>query len=288
MNSESSEKSGEFDFIEGLTTELSAGELIFPTSLNATMKIRRALSHPDISSDTVARVIGAEPVLSAQILRLSNTAAFNPHGRKILDLRTATLSLGFSAVRNIAISVGMRQLAGHHYSGVLFDHTDGLWSRSLRVAALSMVLAKALTKINPDKAMLTGLLHNVGKFYILNRAHHYQNLFFSEQALWDLIDQWHASIGGLILENWEIPEVICEAVMQYRDRELPLNSHPSLTDLLVAADFLDAHVVDESLYDMSWESIPNGVRNLRLDKQQCIQLLQETRAELSQVLKAIG
>ncbi len=43
------EKSREFEFIEGLTAELSSNELIFPTSLNATMKIRHALGNPLIS-----------------------------------------------------------------------------------------------------------------------------------------------------------------------------------------------------------------------------------------------
>ncbi|HSY26015.1 MAG TPA: HDOD domain-containing protein, partial [Burkholderiaceae bacterium] len=65
-----STKSKEFEFIEALTAELSGNELVFPTSLNATMKIRHALNAPDISIDNIARVVGAEPVLSAHILRL--------------------------------------------------------------------------------------------------------------------------------------------------------------------------------------------------------------------------
>ncbi|MET3109354.1 HD-like signal output (HDOD) protein [Oxalobacteraceae bacterium GrIS 1.18] len=66
----------EFEFIQGLTADLSAPVLIFPTSLSATMNIRRAIIQDNISNDTLARIIGAEPVLSAQILKLSNSAAF--------------------------------------------------------------------------------------------------------------------------------------------------------------------------------------------------------------------
>lgn len=288
MTMDATEKSSEFAFIEGLTAELSAKELIFPTSLNATMKIRRALSHPDISNDMVARIIGAEPVLSAQVLRLSNSAVFNHQGRKITDLRAATLLLGFSAIRNIAISVGMKQLAEHKYSGALSDHMEGLWKRSLRVAALSTVIAKELSKLSPDRAMLAGLLHDIGKFYILNRAHHYQNLFVSDEALWDLIDQWHASIGAAILENWEISEDIREAVMEHRDLNRHLNSRPTLTDVVATADFLDAHFVDESLPELDWERVPNALRNLQLDQENSVALMQETRLELALVLKAIS
>lgn len=285
---DATEKASEFEFIKGLTAELSAKELIFPTSLNATMKIRHALDNPDISNDTVARIIGAEPVLSAQVLRLSNSVIFNPQGKKISDLRTATLLLGFSAVKNIAISVGMKQLAENKHSGILSDHMEGLWKRSLRVAALSMVIAKNLSKLSPDRAMLAGLLHDIGKFYILNRAHHYQSLFVSEQTLWELVDQWSAGIGAAILENWEISDDIRDAVMEHRNVNHPLSSRPDLTDVVATADFLDAHVVDESLPELDWDKAPNALRNLQLDKEKCLDLMQETRVELALVLKAIS
>ncbi len=110
-------KISEFEFIKGLTAELSSKNLVFPTSLKTTMKIRRALDTPDISNDQVARIISAEPVLSAQVLKLANSAMFNRTGRKIEELRAATVLLGFGVVRNVAISVGMKQLKDHQASG---------------------------------------------------------------------------------------------------------------------------------------------------------------------------
>jgi len=76
------DRASEFEFIEGLTAELSSNELVFPTSLNATMKIRRALNNPSMSNDVVVRIIGAEPVLSAQVLKLSNSPLFNRSGKR--------------------------------------------------------------------------------------------------------------------------------------------------------------------------------------------------------------
>ena len=160
----------EFEFIQGLTAELSSPVLIFPTSLTATMDIRRAISHENISNDTVARIISTEPVLSAQILKLSNSVAFNSTGKVNSELRVATMRLGFVKVRNLTITVGMKQLSENKGKGEISQLMEGLWTRSLRVGALSSVIAKNLTRISPDNAMLAGLLHDVGKFYILNRA----------------------------------------------------------------------------------------------------------------------
>ncbi|MCU6432846.1 HDOD domain-containing protein [Undibacterium sp. Jales W-56] len=282
------EKNSEFEFIEGLTAELSSKELIFPTSLNATMKIRRALSHPDMSTDTVVRIISTEPVLSAQILRMSNSAMYNHSSKKIVDLRAATLLLGFTTIRNIAISVGMKQLADHKADEPLSRQLDGLWTRSLRVAALSYVIARHLSNSSPDKAMLAGLLHDVGKFYILNRARHYQGLFVSNTALWEVIDQWHAEIGVAILENWDIDEDILAAVMDHRTSQLPHTNRPGLTDVVATADFLDGHFVAASLDEINWQALPTALENLQLDFEKCQILMAETKAELGLILRALS
>ncbi|MES2104078.1 MAG: HDOD domain-containing protein [Pseudomonadota bacterium] len=283
-----SEKAREFEFIEGLTAELSAKELIFPTSLNATMKIRKALSNPDISNDAVARIISAEPVLSAQVLRLANSVLYNRSNKKISELRAATLALGFAAVRNVAISVGMKQLTEHKSAGQSSQRMEGLWTRSLRVAAMSYVVAKDLTRLSPDKALLAGLLHDVGKFYVLNRARHYQDLFPSEKALWDLVDQWHGSIGSAILENWDISDDIRSAVMDCRSRDIPLSSKPTLTDVVATADFLDAHFVAKSIDVVDWKVIPPALQNLQLNQEKAETLMNETKGELGMILQAIA
>ena len=285
---ETIENSREFEFIRGLTAELSSKELIFPTSLNATMKIRHALNDANISNDNVARIVGAEPVLSAQILRLSNSVAKNPSGKRISDLKAATMLLGFATVRSTAITVGMKQLMEHKSSGKSSQIIEGLWNRSLRVAVMSQVIAANLSKLSPDKAMVAGLLHDIGKFYILNRAHHYQDLFVSEKTIWELVDQWHANIGAAILENWEIDDDIRVAVMDHLSSDMTLSNKPSLTDVVAAANFLDAHFIEDNLSQVDWKTIPAALKNLHFDLEKCGMLLVETKTELDSIIAAIS
>ncbi len=54
--------------------------------------------------------------------------------------------------------------------------------------------------------MLTGMMHGIGKLYILTRATGHPELFASEEALNDIIDDWYPSIGKAILENWKFSE----------------------------------------------------------------------------------
>jgi putative nucleotidyltransferase with HDIG domain len=281
-------KISEFEFIKGLTAELSSKNLVFPTSLKTTMKIRRALDTPDISNDQIARIISAEPVLSAQVLKLANSAMFNRTDRKIEELRAATVLLGFGVVRNVAISVGMKQLKDHQASGQTSERMEGLWTRSMRVAALSFVLARNLTRLSPDKAMIAGLLHDVGKFYILNRACLYQDLFVSEETLWDLVDQWHADIGAAILDSWELPEDVRTAVMDHKALDMALNGKATLTDVVAVANFLDGHFVAQSITSLDWSSIPVPLQNLQLDAERTEKLMRETTQELASILQILA
>jgi putative nucleotidyltransferase with HDIG domain len=281
-------KISEFEFIKGLTAELSSKNLVFPTSLKTTMKIRRALDTADISNEQIARIISAEPVLSAQVLKLANSAMFNRTGRKVEELRAAVVMLGFGVVRNVAISVGMKQLKDHQASGQTSERMEGLWTRSMRVAALSFVLARNLTRLSPDKAMIAGLLHDVGKFYILNRACLYQDLFVSEEALWDLVDHWHADIGAAILDSWEMSDDVRAAVMDHKEMEVVVTGKATLTDVVAAANFLDGHFVAQSIASLDWETIPAPLQNLQLDAERTEKLMRETAQELAAIMQILA
>jgi HD-like signal output (HDOD) protein len=278
----------EFEFIQGLTADLSAPLLIFPTSLSATMNIRRAILHDDISNDTLARIIGTEPVLSAQILKLANSVAFNPIGRINTELKVATMRLGYVKVRNLTIAVGMKQLTEHKdLNPEISKLMEGLWTRSVRVAAFSYVLAIGLTKVNADDAMLAGLLHDVGKFYILNRANHYQALFTSQRALWNLVDAWHTSIGAAILDNWSISENICSAVQNFGNKDYVHRGGVDLTDVIYAADLLDAHFDPHSHRELDWEALPPLLTRFDMTEVLANELHEQMLLELDGFLSAI-
>ena len=47
---------------------------------------------------------------------------------------------------------------------------NGLWAHSIEVAATSQVLARSVTHLDPEEALLAGLLHDIGALPILSRA----------------------------------------------------------------------------------------------------------------------
>ena len=198
------------------------------------------------------------------------------------------MRLGYVKVRNLTIAVGMKQLTEHKDLNKEIAHLmEGLWNRSLRVASFSYVLAKTLTKVNPDNAMLAGLLHDVGKFYILNRANHYQLLFTSQRTLWNLVDAWHSNIGAAILENWSISDDIRNAVQNFGNAQYVHRGAFDLTDAIFAADLLDAHYDERSSHKINWEELPDVLSKLGLDEEKAEQLHLMMNEELENFLSAI-
>lgn len=276
-----------FEFIADLAKELSEKNLIFPTSVNATMRIRGALNDPNASTDRVAHIVGTEPVLSAQLLRIANSAALNAGGKPIVDLHLAITHLGFAMVRTIAISVGMRQLTQAAAQGRIQPRVEKLWQHSILVAALAYVLAKKLTRQNPDEAMLAGLLHDIGKFYILTRAKNYPDLFADEATLDEIMRQWHSEIGKAILENWEIPEEIAIAA-QNHELTCRLNPGPAdLTDVVTVANILASQATPNRAENIDWETAPNAFGRLNLDAQNCADVMRESEEEIKQIALAL-
>ncbi len=73
----------------------------------------------------------------------------------------------------------------------LEHHLNDLWKRSTLVAAFAYVLARNCSKVNPDEAMLTGMMHGIGKLYVLTRVIDHPELFASNTMLNQIIGEWH-------------------------------------------------------------------------------------------------
>ena len=160
----------EFELVAELGKHLSDGDFDIPAFPDNAVRITQALEDPDISADQAARVIGSDPVFSARLLKVANSALLNASGQPIDDLRTAIARMGFKQAYNTVMSVAVEQVMHAKTTQRLRAQLQILWHRSVMVAAYSYVIARKLTGINPDAAMLGGLLHNIGKFYILTES----------------------------------------------------------------------------------------------------------------------
>jgi HD-like signal output (HDOD) protein len=236
----------------------------------------------------VVRVIGAEPMLATRVLSMANSAALNPSGKQITELRTAVTRLGFDALRAATVSFAMAQLRSAADFKNVRRYLDALWQQSVLVASLCFVVARRSGKANPDTAMLTGLVHGVGKLYILTRSQRHPALFADQAMYQHIVNDWHGSIAKVLLENWHMAEEIVAAVHSHGDDARQLRgASAALADVVEVALTLAAckqlpETLPERLGGLK------AAAHLELSVEGCRALLAESADELAALRAALG
>ena len=276
-----------FELTQMLAKDLSKGGIELPSFPDIVIRIRQALADDKVTTDQIVQIIGADPVLAARVLNISNSAALRPSAEPVTDLRTAVNRVGRNLVRNTSMSHGIAQSKAAYKLKEARAYMDKLWDECALVAALCFVLAKGRTKLNPDEAMLVGLMHGIGKLYILGRAESHPELFNDEQDLFHVMDEWHGAIGSSILENWGFESYMSEAVAQYRDLESEHGDTPNYTHVLTLAYLFARLMQAEGDMEFQLDNVPAS-RHLHITAADMIPILQESQRQINSLRRALG
>ena len=243
-------KAQRFQMLEDIAKELS-GEVVFPTYFDAVLRLRKVLQDPNETIGGIATAVSLEPLISAKLLHLANSVAFNPQGNQVVDLKSAVSRLGLNAVRSAALSIVMAQLLRAKGMASFADLTHKLWEHSIHTAAAARVLAREHTRFNADEAMLAGLIHDLGAFYMLYRATQYEELRERPDTVRYLIVQWHESIGISLLNALGLPEEIVNATEDH-DRLRPApETLRTLSDVIYVANMLSGGHFEWLMQDLA-------------------------------------
>jgi HD-like signal output (HDOD) protein len=222
-------------FMQALANELAAGKVELPSYPEAAMRVQRALSADEVDLDLVIRAISAEPLLAVRVLQMANAAMFNSMGRQVSDLRTAVMRLGYNVVRTAAMAFIVQQLLNKTEFGALQPKLAALWKRSIALAALSRVVARRRSRLNTDVALLTGLLHGIGRLCIFVRLAAQPALQTQPEVCARILEEWQTDIAAALLTDWGMSEDLVDAVRFYADEQRIPAAGVDLTDVLAAA-----------------------------------------------------
>lgn len=231
----------DFRFVTQLAEELNAGEISLPSLPDVVIKLRNLLEQEACDFDRVSRVVQVDPVLVSRLLALANSAYHNAGGDYIDSLDVAISRLGFELVRSTALSLALKQLFLAREHQDIAPYLRNVWQRSMQVAAMSFAVAKHHGRHSLETAFTCGLLHEVGKLYILTRAKAFPGFIDNAAELERVMEDWHPQIGEAIVRSWGFPETLCAAINPDQHLIQRDHGHVELVDvLLVARLLLDA------------------------------------------------
>jgi HD-like signal output (HDOD) protein len=276
-----------FTFVQALAAELSGGKVELPGFPHIVMQVQRVLADDSSDASRVVRVIGSEPVLAAQLVRMANSAALNPGRTSVMDLKAAVARVGLDTVRSATIAFAVQQLREAPALRGLEKQLGILWRHSVQVAALSYSVARRLTNVTGDTAMLAGLLQGIGKLYILTRASRHRSLFTDPLTYQTIEHDWHLSIAAALLENWGIADEIVQAVHESENIDRETRGAPMLADVLVVATML-ADLNGDLTVLKAQTQCSKTLQRLRLDFNACETFLRESANEIAALRDALG
>ena len=219
----------------------------FPSMPGAAAKMLSLLNNPDISISQIEEILRFDQGLTANVLRLTNSAYFG-FSAKIGSVRQAVVLLGAKRLIQLVLTSCVHSVMQKSVEG--YDLPAGeLWRHSIAVSVAAEALVKELRIPVADFVFTAALLHDVGKLALSDFVE--GDLQKIEETAspgipFEVAEQFvlgidHAEVGALILENWSFPPEIVRAV-QWHHAPDAVEKTDSLIDIVHVANVLSLMV----------------------------------------------
>jgi HD-like signal output (HDOD) protein len=221
-------------------------------------RLMQAINHPRSSIADITRIISTDQGLSARILKLANSPRFGYHAG-IDSITEAVTIVGTQQLSDLALAVSVVEIF-KGIPGDLFNMTT-FWQHSITCAIVARSLAICRREANTERHFLTGMLHDIGQLILCTHAPDFMREMIagSEETGQPLFEQqWaefgfeHGEVGGALLQLWNIPASITEAVT-WHHAPGRAELYPAETALMHVADVI-AHALQSGFSGES--SIP--------------------------------
>jgi putative nucleotidyltransferase with HDIG domain len=214
-----------------------------PPMPQAVQRVAALLQDPDVSASRLIEAVHLDPALTANVLRMCNSAYYGTL-RRVTSLGQALTLIGNHGLMDMIIAQGSSVYFRRDNLG--YDLARGqLWRHSVAVALASQILSRRLTGRGDAALYTAALLHDIGKVVLSEFvAEGFQEIedlvrdkgYSFEEAEKAVVGIDHAELGGRICELWNFPAQLVSAI---RNHHHPVGSGADTTgDLVCLSDLM--------------------------------------------------
>lgn len=268
-----------------IAAQATRGELVFPTSVNAALRLQLALNDPECHIESAIKLVLAEPLLAARTVALANSAAFSQAGAAaVTNVRAAVMRIGYSSLQTLVAGMVVRQFGSRITDPALRAKAEQLWVHTAHVAAMAHAIARRVTYVNADTALFAAIVHEVGGFYLLSRAEEFPGLLDDDPEKW--AELCEDVISRAVMQKLCIPEQVSTAIEGLRDGWISIPPDTLLDTLLLANQF--APVASPLCWRVSdMPAHGDSVLDFVMDDETLASILDESSSEVKSMSAAL-
>lgn len=257
--------------------------LALPHLPDVALKIHRAVQDPECDVEVITRIIRSDPALAVKLIKAANSALYNVP-TPIRSIHGAVVYLGLPTTRELVTTLALRELFKVD-SKRLQRRMRELWEHSAMVASVSYVLGQMTPGINPERALLLGLLHDIGKLPLISYAAAFAELADSEAQLDEAIAALRGPVGAMILRKWEFGDETVAVALEAEHWQRDPDPRADYADVVLVAQLIcDEHREVRALLGQGVVPAYRKIARGMLDEQWREDLLREARRDVAETL----
>ncbi len=185
-------------------------------------RILNLIGNPNTTAVQLEKEIARDLVLTARMLRVANSS-FYVGNSEIKTIRDAVVRLGFKTVRNWTLVTASRAIFPGVDTSPLLNR---IWSRSVRTAVASQIVAENRQLEDCEVAFVGGLMQNIGQLILARALPGLSERIEQvgrerDEPLWrverELLGYDHGTLGALLIEDWSLSKRLAQAVRHHHD-----------------------------------------------------------------------
>ncbi|MDT8426331.1 MAG: HDOD domain-containing protein [Methyloprofundus sp.] len=219
-------------FFQSFIDAYRENKLMLPSLPDVAFKLKTAMEY-DIGIQEAVEILQIDSAIVAKLIQIANSPLYAPI-TPILNCQDAVARLGLTPTRNLVMGLSLKQLF-QCKDKKLMGAMQNLWHRSLYISCLSFVLAEETGTINPDDALLAGLISDIGVIPLLHFAGQYPDEYPEIVQLEEAIPYLRAPVGALVLHTLGFPEELVCIPHHSEDWHYESGDNINLIDIVILA-----------------------------------------------------
>ena len=237
-----------------LTEKIKANQMVLPSMPDVFLQVKKSVDDPSSNMSIIANAITRDPSLTARILKVSNNALYRGNN-EITNVQLAVSRMGLQLIKTLVTSHAITQMFNQP-KGILKAFFSQLQHHSTEVSAHAYAIAKNYSKLNPEDALLAGLVHNIGYLPMAKCIETFPEIENDTSLLVEIMGKVHTQVGKMILESWSFPRHIIDASVHYVDQFRTGPSTLDLTDIVIIAGLNTYRGTDHPCTLPDWSKYP--------------------------------